>query len=428
MTTTIAQIATAMQTLLTEEANRLARATGFIQRERKISGASFAQTLVFGWLAQPDSSLEALSQGFAWTQGRSLSRQGLSQRFTARGAHFLECLLRAVVAERVQGMRANVGCLSRFEGVYLEDSTVITLPALLASVWSGVQGAGLKIGVSWELQQGTLVELELCPARQHDQKLELAQRCLPAGALRVRDLGFFDLDQLAQQDQQGYYISRYKGGTAVYDEPGKRLDLVATLSRQAQPTCRLRVQMGHGQRLSCWLVAQRVPAAVWQQRRQRLKDWERKHGDSASPERYALCQWTILLTNVPPDWLNDSQVQQVYGLRWQIELLFKLWKSIHQVDDWLSANPWRILCELYAKLIAVVFQHWCQIAGGCHALAHSLTRSTHPFARLAWLLAGVFEQHSLLVAALERLLCCLRTSGRISRSRSSMPSFQRLEP
>lgn len=29
-----------------------------------------------------------------------------------------------------------------------------------------------------------------------------------------------------------------------------------------------------------------------------------------------------------------------------------------QVDEWRTANPWRALCELYAKLIGVVLQHW----------------------------------------------------------------------
>src|SRR5438105_14210258 len=40
-----------------------------------------------------------------------------------------------------------------------------------------------------------------------------------------------------------------------------------------------------------------------------------------------------------------------------MELLDKLWKQHGQVDEWRTANPWRALCELYAKLIGVVLQH-----------------------------------------------------------------------
>lgn len=45
-------------------------------------------------------------------------------------------------------------------------------------------------------------------------------------------------------------------------------------------------------------------------------------------------------------------------VRWQIELLFKLWKNEGHIDSWRSEKPWRIPCELYAKLIAMVIQHW----------------------------------------------------------------------
>ena len=44
--------------------------------------------------------------------------------------------------------------------------------------------------------------------------------------------------------------------------------------------------------------------------------------------------------------------------RWQIELLFKLWKQHALVDEWTGTKPWRILCEVYAKLLAMVVQHW----------------------------------------------------------------------
>jgi hypothetical protein len=45
--------------------------------------------------------------------------------------------------------------------------------------------------------------------------------------------------------------------------------------------------------------------------------------------------------------------------RRQMELLYKLWKQYGQIDEWQTANQWRILCELYAKLIGLLLlQHW----------------------------------------------------------------------
>ena len=48
----------------------------------------------------------------------------------------------------------------------------------------------------------------------------------------------------------------------------------------------------------------------------------------------------------------------------QIEWLFKRWKSQGKLDEWRSQKPWRILCEVYAKLIGVLLQHWILLASG----------------------------------------------------------------
>jgi hypothetical protein len=60
---------------------------------------------------------------------------------------------------------------------------------------------------------------------------------------------------------------------------------------------------------------------------------------------------------VPLARLSLDQVVLLYRVRWQIELLFKLWKSyagLQAIGPWRSA---RILTELYAKLIGcVLFQ------------------------------------------------------------------------
>jgi hypothetical protein len=44
-----------------------------------------------------------------------------------------------------------------------------------------------------------------------------------------------------------------------------------------------------------------------------------------------------------------------------MELLYKLWKQYGRIDEWRTANPWRILCELYAKLIGLLLQHWLML-------------------------------------------------------------------
>lgn len=77
-----------------------------------------------------------------------------------------------------------------------------------------------------------------------------------------------------------------------------------------------------------------------------------------------LVGWTLLVTNAPARLLSVAEAEVLRRLRWQGELLFKLWKQHGQVDASRSAKPWRSLCEVYAKLIGVVLQHWVLLLGG----------------------------------------------------------------
>ena len=78
----LSQVAKGMQGVLTEASDIIGRKTGFIKRLRKLSGSGFVQTLVFGWLSNPDSTVEELCQTALDTAGwllgisRSQSIQG----------------------------------------------------------------------------------------------------------------------------------------------------------------------------------------------------------------------------------------------------------------------------------------------------------------------------------------------------------------
>lgn len=83
----------------------------------------------------------------------------------------------------------------------------------------------------------------------------------------------------------------------------------------------------------------------------------------------------MLITNVPADRLTVREALVLARARWQIELLFKCWKSQRLIDAWRSQQPWRILCEVYAKLIGVLIQHWVVLVGAWHYPDHSLPKA-----------------------------------------------------
>jgi len=217
--TTVAQLAGTLQTLFTTTAEQLAQAAGLIRRRRKLSGPSFARALVFTWLDHPDASLEELAQATALA-GDPLTPQALDERFTPPAAEFLRRLLARAVDGVVSAPPAAVALLHRFPGVYLLDSTVVALPAALASRWAGCGGrggaagqAGLKVQLRYELRTGALDALTLTPARQPDTTAEQPSPPLPPGALRLADLGYFDLGRPASL--------RPPGGVLPQPDPGQ---------------------------------------------------------------------------------------------------------------------------------------------------------------------------------------------------------------
>jgi hypothetical protein len=61
-----------------------------------------------------------------------------------------------------------------------------------------------------------------------------------------------------------------------------------------------------------------------------------------------------------------AQAYLLARTRWQIELLFKLWKSHGNVLGARSADPLRQQCEGYAKLLGVLVAHWLLVTGWQH--------------------------------------------------------------
>jgi hypothetical protein len=425
--TSLTQITNDWQSLLGSEADALARAVGFIRREKKMTGSGFALTLMSGWLSDKDCSVATLAHAYVNSQRKTISRQGLNQRFTARAAHFMEVLVAQAVKKMLWRGRykQSAAWFRHFPAVWVCDSTVIRLPDALSDVWQGTTGSSLKIQVCLDLQSGGFDQVSLHHGRCHDQHALAEPLQLPAGGLFLADLGYFKLARLAQISQQhGYWLTRYKGGTQVLDEDGQVIDLLqrlATIDRLDLP-----VRVGLTEQLPARLLACRVSDTVYAQRVAALHEWERRHQTQASATRHALCRWVIYLSNLPPERLTLDQVTLVYGLRWQIELLFKLWKSHLHLDQWRTHNVWRSLCEVYAKLLAIVFEHGLMSVAGCHDLRDSRVQAHQVIAKHAWSWAAAFSHGSTLRRALSHLLFCLRVGWKISTSASSQPTFQKM--
>lgn len=423
--TTIPELAETMQTLLTSSADAVARQTGFIKRQRAVTGAGFAQALVFSFLAQPAATREEVQQAAA-AAGMRITTPGLDQRFNAQAVLFLDTLLQRALAEMVEVVPAVGSLLNRFQGVFVADCTTIALPAALASVWAGPNGgadAAVKLAVRWDLHAGGL-QLWLGDGRQHDQQTGVCASGLPVGSLRLNDLGFFNLDTFQADLRQGVaFFSRYKIGTNLYTADGQPLDLVALLKRRRQQALDLPIQLGR-QRLPCRLLAVPVPAKRAAERRRRLRYRAKRKCRPVSPTSLALAGWTLYVTSLSGAQLTVAEALILGMTRWQIERLFKLWKGSGLLDEYRSQDPWRVWCEFYAKLLALLIQHWLLLVGCWQRLDRSLHQAARLIAKQAFHLLAHLRSRTGLITALTQVADTLAHAGHLRKRRRHPLMFQ----
>jgi len=428
----IPQVGEALRAVFTQKAEEVAKQTQFIKRQVKITGSWFVQTLVFGWLMNPQATLEELTQTGA-ALGLSVSPQALDQRFTKEASDFLKAMVEAATTQVVSAEPVAIELLARFRGVYLEDSTIITLPTELATVWAGCGGdnraskAALKVEVGLDMLCGQLVGPLLEAGCVPDRGSALQKAALPAGALRITDLGYWSLAQLEQLSQTAvFWLLRINPQIHVIDGAGQTWDLLSFVQAQAEESFDCPLALGADKGLPARLLGQRVPPAVAAVRRRKLKADAKRKGQTLSARRLALADWSLFVTNIPPEQLSLAEAFVLARLRWQIELLFKLWKSHGHLDESVSAKPWRILCELYAKLLAMIVQHWFFLTC-CWAFPdRSLVKAAKTVRQHTLSLALALYDTPLLERALLTLQRTLLQGCRINKSKKTLRTFQLL--
>ena len=109
MRVTLSGLRDSLQSIFGERADEIAAETGFVERKRKTTGASFLRTLVLGWLSEPDSTIVRLLD----------SSTESAEPFTAQTLE------------------------QHFPGVYVEDRTTVAMPDALADQFPSPARAAL---------------------------------------------------------------------------------------------------------------------------------------------------------------------------------------------------------------------------------------------------------------------------------------------
>jgi len=363
-------VTTSLQNLLGSALDDLARECELIQRERKFTGQTLLQTIVITLLHKPDASWADFHLT-ATQLGLSLSVTAVKKRFAAGQplVDFFRLALEQALGQFV-ATEPTSELLSSFTAVFLGDSTTINLPPELADLFAGSGGkenaskAALKVQVLWDLKTGRVQRMTVEPGKAADAVSPIALARAEPGSLLIYDLGYFDVERFkALHEQQAKFISRLQPGTKVLEPDTKDvIDLVAHLRRQPALVDRA-ILLSMSVRLLCRLIAVRVPEEVANLRRQKARTKARDNGREPSAAYLEFLGWTMFVTNCTAAELTWKTVVVLYRARWQVELLFKLWKSHNGLARYREgANALERLALIYVKLLGVLLQQWLLLA------------------------------------------------------------------
>lgn len=329
------------------------------QRDTQINAETFVQTVVLGWLQKPEASLNELAHS-ARGLGLSLSGSAINERIGPEAVMLLAGVLKLALEDLRRPCPLPLKVLQQFRGIYITDSTQIALPAHLATLFRGNQANSmLKLQVVWDYLNGNFAAIELEEGRCPDQKCTLHVSHAHRGSLHLFDLGYFKQEYLRDIDQQAaYFICRYQCRTAVYDpETQQRLELVDLLKQVVGNQVDCQVLLGGRVKLPVRLVARRLSRQASDARRRKAKHKARKQGQTCTADYLFLLGWDILVTNLEQQTWTVAHLFDLYTIRFQIEWMFRTWKTQLGIDKLGKWRVERVLCQLYAHLLGAILTH-----------------------------------------------------------------------
>ncbi|MDH8001266.1 IS4 family transposase [Bacillus cereus] len=358
---------------------QLAREIGFVQRKSKYRAQDLVALCV--WLSEniANTSLTQLCSRLETNTGISMSPEGLNQRFNPQAVQLLQQILASLLHHQFcLSSQIPTSYINYFHRIRILDSTHFQIPDKFAPTYQGSggsgQNAGVKIQLEYDLLSGQFLHVHVGAGKHNDKTY--GSTCLTSlqpNDVCIRDLGYFDLNDLHTIDECGaYFISRLKLNTRIYqknEDPEYfqngtikkhseyiQLDMEQFIDQlQAGETYEIPdIYIGMYQKLPARLILYKLTETQMKRRQKDLSSKEHKKQITYKERSKRLSAINFYITNIPPEHLPKEQVYNFYSLRWQIELIFKTWKSFFRIHHCNSVKLERLECHLYGQLISIL--------------------------------------------------------------------------
>lgn len=344
-----------------------AKESGWIKRKRKLDAYSFLHILLYHCGNLAGSSLRELSLSLEETCHISMTPEAINQRLNKELIVFLKKCLEHFIQMKLNYQLPISDELQKFcERIRIIDATIHSLPSDLKETFPGVYRAELKCQLEYEFLTGQFLLADWRNGKENDSLYGKYQlETVSPGDLFLQDLGYFHLPTFKKIDETGgYFVSRVRPDCSIYTgNPNPRYhadgrvvkssfyqkeSLAEHLEQMERGSIREweEVYVGYDYKFPTRLILYRHT-----EEQDKSGQYKRKHSRYQTKEHVrALDGATIIMTNLP-DIIPAEKVMDLYRLRWQIELLFKGWKSNFPTTFYKQIKEERVLCHFFAHLL-----------------------------------------------------------------------------
>jgi hypothetical protein len=379
MNTRIKQLLKSLKELYTiETIEKVALKTKFMKRVGKITPEIFLSLCIFGGDDLCRSSLLQLKTRLESKEDITISTQALDQRFNENAVEFLKAIFYEMLKKQNEILRDDETLLRyHFKAIKVVDSTTIILPEHLKTKYRGTGGsasiAGAKVQLQLDLLTGDFIKCDISQAVSNDADyLRILSRDIEKKDLHLQDLGYFNSDHLELlENADAYYISKLKSSSIIYiknDNPEvnakgeikkssiyKKVDIqeIAAPLDEGETIELSDIYIGKNKLKTKFILTKLTEECKINRKKKFLRE-VRKGRKKLSDKNDFFNTINIYITNIPTSILLKDQIHELYSLRWQVELMFKIWKSIFKIHDVKKVKLERFECFLYSRLIALL--------------------------------------------------------------------------
>jgi len=344
-----------------EYLRKTAKETGFVKRIRSFKPEDFFMLCTLFDQSIAVKSLGKICASLSHFSSTKVSKQALDQRFTPEATTFLNKMFQDLAVQQ-NWLTVPLDMDKLFSRILIQDSTEIDLAGTHQD-YPSANGSGAKIQFEYEFYSGMFTQLFIESGLDPDQKAAVpVEKDLRPGDLCLRDLGYFSADNIKAIDQKkAYYLLRLPSHVSIWQQDDQtdqwlRLDPVA-LGEQLSPGettefASLKIGAKKTQSFFARVIIQKLTPEQQAKREQTLHKKRQKGRSTQSAKQRNSIQ--ILVTNISQEMIDSQGLYALYSLRWQIEILFKTWKSHFTIHENKEIKKERLECHLYGTLIRIL--------------------------------------------------------------------------